>query len=254
MKKLELSLSAKERIEVDYWRSSSASISDLQSLGSLTNTLNKLTDAGVFLNALLGFTNAFNQVDSILEIGAGQGWASCVVKRLYPEASVAASDISPWALASLRLWEHIFQVRLDYVFCSKSYAIALKDSSVQCVFCFSSAHHFCAQRRTLADIYRILKPGGQCVYFFEPSCPRFWHRLAVWRVNRKRPEVPEDVLVYRKMQQVARQVGFECRISFDTSLYKRAPFETLYYGALRAIPLLARMLPCTVTYHFVKPR
>lgn len=165
---------------------------------------------------------------------------------------MAVTDISVWALSSLPIWEHVFQVRIDHVFCSTSYANAVKDSSVECVFAFGSAHHFCAQRETLQDVYRVLKPGGHCFYFYEPSCPRFWYRLATWRVNRKRPEVPEDVLVPSGIQEIATEVGFECQVLYNANLYKRGPLETVYYAVLQLAPKLQPLLPCTATYHFIK--
>lgn len=245
-------LARTERIESEYWRHSTASDPDPHSLGSLTNTINKITDAGVFLHSLLPFRGVFERANSILELGAGQGWASCVVKRLFPRATVATTDISPWALASLPRWEHVFEVRIDRAFASRSYALPMATGSVECVFCFSSAHHFRAHRRTLQEVRRVLAPGGHCFYFFEPSCPRFWHPLAAWRVNRKRPQVPEDVLVSSRLRQLAEREQLSCEIVFEPQLFKRAPLETVYYALLQLVSPLQRVLPCTATYHFIR--
>lgn len=245
-------LTRQERIESDYWRRSSASAGDLHSIASLTNTINKFTDAGVFLTSLLPFRDVFAGASSILEIGAGQGWASCIVKRLFPYARVTTTDISPWALKAIPTWEHLFQARVDGVFASRSDEVPLAGGSVQCAFCFSSAHHFRAHRPTLQEIHRVLAPGGHAFYFFEPSCPRVWHGAAVWRVTRKRPDVPEDVLVRRAVQEHAAAAGLSCQITFEPQLFNRAPFETLYYGLLQSVPPLQKLLPCTATYHFSK--
>jgi SAM-dependent methyltransferase len=245
-------LTRQERIESEYWRRSSASTTDLHSIASLTNAINKFTDAGVFLTSLLPFRDVFANADSILEIGAGQGWASCIVKRLFPQARVTTTDISPWALKAMTTWEHLFQARVDGVFASRSHEVPLASGSVQCAFCFSSAHHFRAHRPTLQEIHRVLAPGGSAFYFFEPSCPRLWYRPAVWRVSRKRPGVPEDVLVRSAIRQHAAAAGLSCRITFEPQLFKRAPVETLYYGLLQSVPPLQKLLPCTATYHFSK--
>jgi SAM-dependent methyltransferase len=246
-------LQEKEQLEIGYWCNSTASTKELNSRNSLTNVINKMTDAGVFLNCVSRFADIFTNAGSILELGAGQGWASCLVKRLYPQASVIVTDISPAALDSLHIWEHTFQVRIDRVACAKSYAIDANAESIDCIFCFAAAHHFSAYRRTLQDVHRVLKPGGHCFYFYEPSCPALWYNIALKRVNRKRPEVPEDVLVYRKIRRLAEETGLKCDIYFDASLYKRAPVETIYYAILRAMPVLQRWMPCTATYHFIKP-
>jgi hypothetical protein len=74
----------------------------------------------------------------------------------------------------------------------------------------------------------------------------------VWRVTRKRPDVPEDVLVRSSIRQHAAAAGLSCQIAFEPQLYKRAPLETLYYGLLQAVSPLQTLLPCTATYHFSK--
>jgi len=239
-----------ERREVDYWRTSTSSSADFSSLESLTNTLNKLGDAGVFLVSLLPFLDSFRNASSIVEIGAGQGWASCIVKRLCPGARVIVSDISPWALGGLHTWEGIFGVQIDDVFCSRSYELPLRDGAADRVFCFASAHHFRAHRETLAEIRRVLAPAGECFYFHEPSCPALWHPLAEWRVNRKRPDVQEDVLIPGRLRATAASVGLSCDVVYTPTLYRRAPLETVYYALLNAAPFLQRMVPCTTTFRF----
>lgn len=241
-----------ERLEIDYWRTSTSSCSDRGSAESLTNTLNKLKDAGGFLVSLMPFLDIFRRASSILEIGAGQSWAGCIVKRLCPHATVTVSDISPWALASVPTWEHIFDVKIDATFCSRSYELPLRAGTAECIFCFASAHHFRKHRRTLAEIQRILTPGGHCFYFHEPSCPSFWRSVAVWRVNQKRPEVREDVLVPNRLKAIAADAGLHCDIVYTANPYGRAPLETIYYSLLNAMPFLQRVLPCTATFHFSK--
>jgi SAM-dependent methyltransferase len=243
----------RELIESDYWRTSSASSRDASSVESLTNVLNKIGDAGVFLVSVLPFLDLFRNASTIIEIGAGQGWGACIVKRLCPNSVVAASDISPWALAGLPTWEHIFSVKLDYAFCSRSYELPVRDGAIDCLFCFASAHHFNAQRGTLVEINRVLAPRGHAFYFYEPSCSRLLHRLAVRRVNRKRPAVTEDVLIPSEVQSMAVDAGLVCDLLYTPNLYKREPLETVYYAALNAVPALQRVLPCTATYHFHKP-
>lgn len=242
-----------ERLEAAYWQTSSAGSNDFHSLDSLTNTLNKLGEAGVFVFSLLPFLDVFEHARSILEVGAGQGWAGCIVKRLCPQARVSVSDISPRALAGLPQWERIFGVKVDGRFASRGYQLPLPDGSVDCVFCFASAHHFHAHRRTCAEISRVLARGGHALYFHEPACPGVWHPLATWRVNRKRPQVAEDVLVPRRIRLAALGAGLRCEIIYTPTLYRRAPLETVYYGVLNALPFLQRVLPCTVTFHFSKP-
>jgi SAM-dependent methyltransferase len=242
-------LREKQRIEIAYWKDSPA---ERPESDSIYNIVNKMTDVPVLLDCLHRYGEIFGNAGNILELGGGQGWASCVVKKLYPKASVAVTDISEYAVASVHKWEHVFGVKIDQAAACKSYEIPREDSSQDLIFTFAAAHHFVAQGRTLREIHRVLKPGGHCFYFYEPSCPDFIHKAAYWRLNRKRPEVPEDVLKYRKMRGIARRSGLSCALQFYPSLLKRGPLETGYYYFLNKIPFLQKILPCTINYHFTK--
>ena len=126
------------------------------------------------------------------------------------------------------------------------------DASVDVVFCFAAAHHFGTHRRTLAEIHRVLRAGGVAHYFYEPACPAYLHRAASWRVTHKRPEVPEDVLVYSRLIELGREVGLSAEVSFYPTFRRRGSVETLYYATLTALPPLRRALPCTANFSFRK--
>ena len=207
----------------------------------------------MFLYKLEKYNSLFVDASSILEIGAGQGWAAALTKRLYPNAHVTVSDISAEAISLTKYWENLFCVQMDGKLACKSYEIPLPDNSVDLVYAFQSAHHFTEQRQTLAEVKRILKPGGHLLYLHEPSCLQFIYPLAYRRVNKKRPYVPEDVLVYTNVIQLAREVGFaKAELHFDPTLLNRGPIETVYFYGLQKISGLRRFLPCTADYIFQK--
>ena len=66
--------------------------------------------------------------------------------------------------------------------------------------------------------------------------------------------VPEDVLVHARLLELAREAGFNASAVFDLSVAKRAPLELVYYHALRRLPPLKHVLPCTRDLVFEKPR
>ncbi len=208
----------------------------------------------MFLERIAVHRDRFAAAKNVLELGGGQCWGACVIKRLWPGAQVCSSDISEHAVASSFKWEHQLQVKLDRTFHCRSYELPLESESVDLVFAFQSAHHFRAHRRTLAEVFRVLRPGGSCLYLHEPTCRAFLHGLAHWRVNRKRPHVPEDVLVFSRLMALGRAAGFESSWVHDLTLTKRAPFELLYYLALSKLPLLRDVLPATKDLVFAKPR
>ena len=246
-----MKLEEKQKIEIDFWKNS---VTENPESDSIDNIIGKIAEAAIFLDCLRNFENVFAQSKTILELGGGQGWASSIVKKIYPEISVTLTDISEFAIASAHKWEHIFQVKIDEKLACKSYDIPKEDSSYDCIFVFAAAHHFVAHQKTLKEIKRVLTPGGHCFYFYEPSCIAYLHKMAHWRVNRKRPEVPEDVLVYKQIQTLASEAGLDCSLNFYPNVIHRGAFETIYYSVLNKSRLLQRLLPCTINYHFTSPK
>jgi SAM-dependent methyltransferase len=242
-------LAERQRIEIEHWKQSPRENpeSDI-----VTSFLKKAGEALILLDLIARYRPVFERARTILELGAGQGWAACMVKRVFPEARVVATDISEYAIASVWKWEYLCQVRLDGSSASLSYELAEPNDSLDLIFCFASAHHFGAHRRTLREVARVLKPGGTCLYLYEPTCPQYLHTLAHRRVNRIRPAVHEDVLVYRKIQSIATETGLRCQVDFYPSVVNRRLGPLLYYSALGRAPFLQRLLPCTANFQFTK--
>jgi ubiquinone/menaquinone biosynthesis C-methylase UbiE len=242
----------RERLEQSFWTNSEDESPGARSLDAFTN---KMSEARIVLEKLDAHREVFEAADVILEIGAGQGWTSCIVRHeVGADKTVFTSDIAPDAVASFHAWERTFGVELDGGFASRSYELPVRDASVDLVFVFAAAHHFGAHRRTLVELARVLRPGAQALYVHEPGCRRFLHRLALRRVMAKRPVVAEDVLVYRHIQDLARQAGLETKIVYAPTTTYRGPIETFYYYVLQRVPALQRVLPCTVDFVFTKPR
>ena len=246
-----IDLEEAERIEIDHWARSE---SERPGVFSVDNLLNKLTDAPVLLSRLAPFRDELAAAGRVLELGAGQGWGSCLMRSLSSQrAQYVCTDLSQFALQSAPMWEGIFRTRLSGSAACRAYELPFRDRSFDVVFAFQAAHHFRAHKRTLAEIHRVLTPGGLALYTHEPSCPRWIHPLAVRRVRSSRPDVPEDVLVHEEILAIARKAGFDASWRDDCSLEKRRPLEFVYYMILGRIRPLRRVLPCTRDYVLRKP-
>ena len=242
--------SLNEEIEIEFWRTSEV---EGPTSDSLVNILRCAAEARIFLNKLEKFKHYFSGAEKIMELGGGQCWASAIVKRYFNHKTIIGSDISKYAVESAHKWERIFGYALDDKVDCKSYEIPVEDGSLDLVFAYAAAHHFARHEKTFIELKRVLKPGGVCLYLHEPCCGRLLHPLAKWRVNLKRPEVPEDVLVVPQLRRLATKHGLKMRYERDATLVNRKPFETIYYLVLNLLPFFAYLLPCSGDLIIHKP-
>jgi SAM-dependent methyltransferase len=230
--------------EVAFWQSDPH---ERPGVDSLENFLNKAQDAAIFYDLLRGITLPAAG-DRVAELGGGQGWASCLLKRLVPAAHVVLTDVAAEAVAGRVIWERVFNCTLDDAVAAPAQDLPFASGSVDFLFCYAAAHHFVDFSAALAEIRRVLSDRGRCVWFYEPTAPRWIHAAAERRVNRKRPDVPEHVLIPADVVALAHRAGLTCAVEFCTSIAHRGRGATLYYTALGAVPMLQQLLPCTA--HF----
>ncbi|MDD2661177.1 MAG: class I SAM-dependent methyltransferase [Methylococcales bacterium] len=244
-------IESKQKIEIEFWRDSEHESPEAD---SIHNIVNKVTDAAVFLDCINRHHKELVFNGRVLELGGGQGWASCVYKKLFPNAHVTATDISKYAVMSLPKWERLFEVKIDNSYACTSYEINESDDSLDLIFCFAAAHHFLAHRRTLREISRMLKPGGKAIYFNEPATPRYLYSLARWRLERTRPEVPEDMLITSELRKLALEAGLDMYVDYYPSIIKRGPFKAVQAISIirDSIPFLHPLLPCSANFIFMK--
>jgi SAM-dependent methyltransferase len=219
--------------------------------------VHKMSEGLVLLEGIDRHRDRFEQAGAVLELGGGQGWGACLVKSLF-DGAVVGSDISAEAIASVPAWEHVTKVTLDRTVACPSFDVPLSDGSFDLVFTFQAAHHFGAHRRTLAEAWRLLKPGGAVLYLQEPTAPDWIYSRAIARANRKRAgyghDVVEDVLIPNRLLDVGRSLGFAATVRYAPTVTLRGRREFLYYLALGKARRLQRWLPCTADFVFEKPR
>ncbi len=110
-----------------------------------------------------------------LEIGCGRGVGSELILDVFGADTVHAFDLDPRmvALAEERLRHLGSRVRL---WVGDAAAIAAPAASYDAVFDFGIIHHIPQWRDTLAEVYRVLKPGGR-FYAEEVLAPFIQHPI-----------------------------------------------------------------------------
>ncbi len=188
----------------------------------------------------------------VLELGAGQAWASALVKHSAPSAEVHASELSSEALMGAAHWEQLLGVQLDGLWAFPADQLPFEDGQFDRVFAFAAFHHFAIGGRAVAALeqtLRLVRPGGRLVLLCEPVSPaalRGWHRA---RLNRIREatgsDVEEEVLVYSELARAARTLGFEPSIRYNAHL--RPPQQSVASETrdllVRLVPALGRLTP-----------
>lgn len=243
-------LEDKQQAEILFWRDTPQVAPESN---SILNIANKMADAGIFIQCLNANNKLLKKQGTVLELGSGQGWAACIYKRIFPQTTVMATDISQYAIASVSKWEKMLAVKLAKAYTAKSYQTQEPDNSVDMIFVMKSAHHFILQKKTLQEIFRVLKPGGIAFYFYEPTSPKYLYSLAYKRVSKKRNDVAEDILISKEILSMAQKIGLNASIQYFPSTLRRGPLEVIYYSLLKKIPLLQRFLPATANFIFRKP-
>ena len=154
---------------------------------------------------------------------------------------------------SLKEWEERMEVEIDKCYECESYKTKEGKESIDFVFTFASAHHFINHDETIKEISRVLKPKGNAAYFFEPVSPKFWYPLAFWRVNRKRPEVREDLLIPSELKKISKKYNLTFNV-IETPFFsnREGLIESIYYIFLNIFPFLQKFLPCTAIILFSK--
>ena len=242
-------LDEKENIEINYWKNSS-----FESPEQFTkaNLLNKMQEAQQLDYKLRKFEELLKGRSNILELGAGQGWASCFMKKYFlPDAHFTVTDISPFAIQSLPHWEKIYEVKMLNALACKSYEVPLRDASFDFIFCYAAAHHFVKIKETLIECKRLLKKGGVILFLYEPTSSAFFYPLHYKYVNTAAHVTPEDVLVPGKVNRIAEEIGLKYKNHYDPHQeINRSMFTMLYFKVLSTFSFTQRLLPSSSDLEF----
>lgn len=197
----------------------------------------------------------------VVDFGAGTAWLSRIFA--YLRCDVVATDLSRSALELGRraIEKDLFAKDLKIAFLPyDGTRIPLPDADVDRICCFDSFHHVADQRQTLAEFYRVLKPGG-IVALHEPGpthsrTPEAQSEMANFKVI-------ENDIVVEDIASIASAIGFaDLKVAwyspspvlldvgtFNKMVGSRGPRET----ERRVIDRAAADLQCMRIFFLYKP-
>ena len=161
------------------------------------------------MNHLLGKED-FQSGQTLVDVGSNTCWASNIFAR--QGLDVIALDIATAEMQGLRTADYFLETGEVYFerLLSVMYDPALASESVDYVFCCEVLHHNdrANLRRTLRELYRVLRPGGKLFIVNEPMRfplrPKLRHAEEVAEF-----EGNEHVHFFHRYYRAVRAAGFE---------------------------------------------
>lgn len=114
--------------------------------------------------------------EQILDLGCGNGWATRLLAKMAAGVQAMGIDVSPAMIAEAERL-HSLTIRARY-HVAPFEALDLPDARFQRVFSMEALYYAVDLQRTLAEIQRVLRPGGTCDvvidYYKDNACTACW--------------------------------------------------------------------------------
>ncbi|MEA3644225.1 MAG: class I SAM-dependent methyltransferase, partial [Lamprobacter sp.] len=139
----------------------------------------------------------------ILDIGCGQGTAAALLDEHFRPRRITGIDIDAELIALGRAQAAAQPpptTELVLVTASAT-DIPLADGSIDLVLCHQLLHHMVAQREALAEMHRVLRPGG--LLLMAESCRRFIESSLVRTLFRHPQEAQQDAVGFLDLVRAA---------------------------------------------------
>jgi ubiquinone/menaquinone biosynthesis C-methylase UbiE len=190
----------------------------------------------------------------VLEIGSGSCWLSALIKLMFPELCVIASDVAPSALMKGMQVSQLLGSKIDYFVACKVEQLPFEDEFFDYVIGSAILHHTSPQQ-AIREIFRVLKNRGTYIGIGELIIPKplslLWSRFGLAGRREKELGVKEGNYSLNQWKKFFNEAGFK-EVTFDLERdpqYKQYHwFINLYYKMISRLPesLVKRFLACSV--------
>ena len=118
----------------------------------------------------------------LLEVGCGRGVGAALLLQKFQPAALYALDLDQRMVRQAQAFLHREQQRRIFLGVADVLRLPFRDGALDGVFGFGVQHHLPDWRGGLAEIARVLKPGG--FYFLEEYYPTFYQNFLTRRIFR----------------------------------------------------------------------
>ena len=122
---------------------------------------------------------------TVLEIGCGSGVGAEIILERFGAEHLEAFDLDPTMIAIARRRQRRFPASRVQLRVGDAARIDAEDASFDAVFDFGIIHHVTEWRQAVAEVRRVLKPGG--LFYFEEVTRQALNRWA-YRVFLEHPK------------------------------------------------------------------
>ncbi|MCF6324770.1 MAG: class I SAM-dependent methyltransferase [Gammaproteobacteria bacterium] len=129
-----------------------------------------LKEAIADLHQLAGKRLPANPV--LLDVGCGQGASFPLLEQYFAPQSICAVDVDPALLKVAELSGENCRCEVG-VHLGSVKKLDIPDDTFDMIFCHQLIHHISFRELAMAEIYRVLKPGG--LLLLSESCQHFLH-------------------------------------------------------------------------------
>jgi ubiquinone/menaquinone biosynthesis C-methylase UbiE len=162
--------------------------------------------------------------DRILEIGCGEGWASRELASLAPEGMVVGLDVSDEMIHKARAQSAGYENLL--LIWGEAESIPWQEKFFSKAICVEAFYYFESPEKDLAEIYRVLSPGGSLSVLNHLSLE---NEISLqWLSEMKVPVHLRSAEEYQKLFEVCGFQEYSFRMIPDRTPENDAP----YYGRL----------------------
>jgi len=171
--------------------------------------------------------------EAVLDVGCGQGKSFRLLKNKLNPQTLIGIDADSEILHKARAQAQADGVNVDLML-GNGARIPLPDNSVDILFCHQTFHHLVEQEKSMAEFYRVLKPGG--LLLFAESTRAYIHSWIIRLLFRHPMDVQKTADEYLAL---IRRVGFDVhpeRISYPYLWWSRSDLGVLNRLGIKKTP------------------